>query len=269
MLIKPNDWTSQYDGGYCTDWFKAQSPMCGLRFLKREQRDWILNTLESAQSAPVRAAMNKAQSTPYRVNKQVLNVLREAVGTRLGILGLPSSQPRPQPVFPFPEGWLKEHATVSEMEQFKLWKDQMRVWYTNEAKRAGRKAGILSRLRELVRYQDEEALYFPTFIDWRGRMYFRSILNPQSNDAVKGCLEFAEGKPLGTEGLFWLKVLHVCSRMFLMVLVTSPLSLDLTKVLLQVVNLPHRLAVNLGLMLIVKILIIALLAIDNNLGARV
>ena len=210
MLIKPNDWTSQYDGGYLTDWFKAQSPMCGLRFLKRDQRDWILNTLESERSAPVRAAMNKTQSTPYRVNKQVLNVLREAVGTRLGILGLPSSQPRPQPVFPFPEGWLKEHATVSEMEQFKLWKDQMRVWYTNEAKRAGRKAGILSRLRELVRYQDEAELYFPTFIDWRGRMYFRSILNPQSNDAVKGCLEFAEGKPLGAEGLFWLKV-HVAN----------------------------------------------------------
>jgi len=210
MLVKPADWVAQHDGGYVTEWFRMQAPMCGLRFLKRNQREWILNTLESAQSEPVRAAMNKAQSTPYRINKQVLAVLREAVSTRLGILGLPSSQPRPQPVFPFPEGWLKEHATAGELEQFKLWKEQMRMWYSNEAKRMGRKAGILSRLRELVRYQDEQELYFPTFIDWRGRMYFRSVLNPQSNDAVKGCLDFAEGKPLGEEGLFWLKV-HVAN----------------------------------------------------------
>lgn len=210
MLVPPKEWKAQFDGGYLTEWFQMQAPMCGLRFFKREQREWILNILQSAQSAPVRDAMTKTQQTPYRVNKHVLQTLREAVGTRLGILGLPSSQPKQQPVFPFPQGWLKEEATQAELEQFKIWKDQMRDWYTTEAKRVGRKAGILSRLRELTRYQDEDALYFPTFIDWRGRMYFRSVLNPQANDAVKGCLEFAEGKSLGAEGLFWLKV-HVAN----------------------------------------------------------
>ena len=210
MLVPPTDWSSQYDGGYLTEWFKMQAPMCGLRFFKREQRQWILDVLENEQSAPVRAAMSTAQSTPYRVNKQVLQVLREAVSTRLGILGLPSSQPKPQPVFPLGSEWLKEEASGVELETFKLWKEQMREWYTHEAKRVGRKAGILARLRELIRYQAEAELYFPTFIDWRGRMYFRSVLNPQSNDAVKGCLEFAEGKPLGAEGLFWLKV-HVAN----------------------------------------------------------
>lgn len=210
MLVPPKDWENQYDGGYLTDWFRVQAPMCGLRFTKRDQREWVLGVLQSEQSAPVRAAMNKTQCTPYRVNKQVLQVLREAVSTRLGILGLPSSQPKPQPVFPFGSEWLKEDATAAELEQFQLWKEQMRDWYGAEAKRLGRKAGILSRMRELIRYQDEAALYFPTFIDWRGRMYFRSVLNPQANDAVKGCLEFAEGKPLGTEGLFWLKV-HVAN----------------------------------------------------------
>ena len=53
-----------------------------------------------------------------------------------------------------------------------------------------------------------------------------------------------------------------------MVLVTLPLSLSLIKVLLQVMDQHHRLAVNLGLMRIVKILIIALPAIDNKLGAK-
>ncbi|WP_411016480.1 DNA-directed RNA polymerase, partial [Salmonella sp. s40490] len=73
-----------------------------------------------------------------------------------------------------------------------------------------RQHGILSRIQELVKYQDEERLYFPTFIDWRGRLYFRSSINPQSNDCIKGCLEFAEGKPLGKTGLKWLKI-HVAN----------------------------------------------------------
>jgi DNA-directed RNA polymerase len=37
-------------------------------------------------------------------------------------------------------------------------------------------------------------------------LYFRGAVNPQGNDAVKGCLEFAEGKKLGERGLYWLKV---------------------------------------------------------------
>ena len=61
--------------------------------------------------------------------------------------------------------------------------------------------------------------------------------------------------------LVWLKI-------FLMVLVTLRLNLDLTKALLQVVNLHRRLAVNRGSMRIVKTLIIALQVINNKLGAK-
>ena len=64
-------------------------------------------------------------------------------------------------------------------------------------------------------------------------------------------------------------LLPVWLKTFLMVSVTLRLSLNLTKVLLQMVELHRRLAGNLGLTLIVKILTIALLAIDNKLGAKV
>ena len=53
-----------------------------------------------------------------------------------------------------------------------------------------------------------------------------------------------------------------------MVLVTLHLSLDLEKVLLQVVSQLPRLVVNRGSMLIVKTLIIVLLAISNKIGAK-
>lgn len=206
MLIKPVPWENQYEGGYLTDWFRHHAPMCGLRYIKKEHKTWIIDTLESPTSAPVRAAMTKAQSVPYRINKDVLAILRKATAMRVGILGLPSFQPLVQPTFPLGDNWQKDEATAAETEVFQFWKQQMAAWYTSENKRKGRHTGILSRITELARYQDEEALYFPTFIDWRGRMYFRSNLNPQASDAVKGCIEFATGKRLGDEGLMWLKV---------------------------------------------------------------
>lgn len=210
MLIPPTEWSSQYEGGYLTEWCRAYAPMCGLKAHTPEQRKWVFKHLKSDQATPLRAAMNKAQATPYRVNKQVLQVLREATALRIGILGLPKTSADPQPEFPFPEGWLRAEATPMELDQFNLWKAQMAHWYTGEAKRIGRKAGILSKIRELVRYENEGELYFPTFIDWRGRLYFRSSIHPQQNDAVKGCLEFATGKRLGAVGLYWLKV-HVAN----------------------------------------------------------
>lgn len=210
MLVPPLDWKGQNEGGYLTEWFRHHAPMCGIRYLKKEHKVWMMRTLNSPKSQPVRTAMNKAQCVPYRVNTQVLEILRKAVSMRVGILGLPSFIPAPKPQFPLSEGWQKEDATTAELETFKFWKTQMASWYTQEAKRSGRHIGILSRITELVKYQDEVRLYFPTFIDWRGRLYFRSNLNPQSSDVVKGCLEFAEGKRLGHDGLRWLKA-HVAN----------------------------------------------------------
>lgn len=210
MLIPPAEWEGYNKGGYLSEWFRIHSPMCGIRFIKAEHKNWIISGLGSDKAAPVRNAMNKAQSVPYRVNKAVLEILRKATAMRVGILGLPSFVEAPKPEFPLGDDWQKDTATSAELEQFKFWKTQMSAWYTTEVKRKGRHLGILGRIQELVKYQDESELYFPTFIDWRGRLYFRSNLNPQSSDAVKGCLEFAEGKPLGKDGLKWLKA-HVAN----------------------------------------------------------
>lgn len=210
MLVPPLDWTSFDNGGYLTEWFRIQSPMCSLPFLQHKDRRWVVDNLSDERTAPLRNAMNKAQQVPYRVNKRALEVLRKAVVMRSGIMGLPRQLPTPKPDFPFNDEWVKSDATPQDLDLFKLWKQQMGLWYTNETKRKGRVIGILSKLKELVRYQDTPSLYFPTFIDWRGRLYFRGSLSPQSSDSVKGVLEFANGKRLGTDGLFWLKV-HVAN----------------------------------------------------------
>lgn len=210
MLVPPLKWESQFQGGYLTEWFQGHARMMGIRGITKAQRRWVQEGLAGPAAAPVRSAMNKAQEVPYRVNVAVLDLLGQAMALQTGILGLPRSKPEPQPEFPMVEGWDKDEATPGELDQFKQWKLAMHDWYSRDAKRKGQAAGIYSKLVELRKYKDIQRLYFPTFIDWRGRLYFRSSLNPQSNDAVKGCLEFAEGKRLGERGLFWLKV-HIAN----------------------------------------------------------
>ena len=55
-------------------------------------------------------------------------------------------------------------------------------------------------------------IYFPHNMDFRGRVYpIPPHLNHMGADLNRGLLEFADGKPLGKEGLFWLKV-HLANK---------------------------------------------------------
>ena len=209
-VIPPQPWTSFWEGGYHTLGLTKRCTLMHIRGRTRQQRQWILEHLKADTAAPARAAANAAQSVPYRVNTRVLEVLGDALAAGTGLLGLPRTLSMPKPQFPHMEDWIKDNASTEELEAFQAWKDKMCTWYEFEKKRKGMHSGITGKLRELRKYSEYKCLYFPTFFDWRGRLYFRSTLNPQSADAIKGCLDLAEGRPLGERGLYWLRV-HVAN----------------------------------------------------------
>jgi DNA-directed RNA polymerase len=209
MVVPPIPWTSPFSGGYLTPWYQQRASMIQVRAPKKYRKD-ILEGLSTGKGDKVKDAMNKAQSVGYRVNKNVLSTLLAAAAVGEGIMGLARTIAPPKKEFPHPEGWDKTTATELELQEFKEWKNFMHDWHTKEVTRAGSAAGMAAKIKELKVYRNEAAIYFPTFLDSRGRMYFRSTLTPQSNDAVKACLEFAEGKPLGERGMFWLLV-HIAN----------------------------------------------------------
>jgi DNA-directed RNA polymerase len=57
---------------------------------------------------------------------------------------------------------------------------------------------------------EHDRFWTPMNLDWRGRVYGVPSFNFQRDDRVRALFLFADGEPIGDEGLYWLKV-HVAN----------------------------------------------------------
>lgn len=203
MIAPPNPWEPGMIGGYLAP---TKNPLA--RKFRKEDHKLSRKGLE--ESAEYLAALNHMQSTPFIMDQRAVSIVRQVwLEGGKKVLSIPSIQPSPEPPFPFSEGWNKDIAPESELEMFVNWKHAKSEWYTAELGRKGEASRVGVLLREAVALKDK-TIYTPTFGDWRGRMYYQGTPNPQGPDYVRACLKFKDEKPLGKDGLFWLKV-HIAN----------------------------------------------------------
>lgn len=208
MLVPPKPHTREtlFGGAsYITEELASNTRTIHTRSPKRETLDWIRANI----SDTVLRAANKAAAQPYRINAEVVELLRDVyrTGSYNGIAGIPSNSPINKPDYPLPEDWDKENPELMEVHE--AWKIQAKDAHHMEVQRKGHVLQFSLLLKHLSEFRDD-VLYFPTYFDWRGRLYFRSNINPQGTDFVKASIQFANKKPLGERGLYWLKV-HVAT----------------------------------------------------------
>lgn len=196
MVVPPKDWDPEVldDGGYL---FIPQT------FVKQHRG---INRLDEYRNAgiyrPV-AAVNLLQSTAWRINRRMLEILRTAWQGGGGIGELPPSEPLPLPPRP---------SNIDTSESAKVqWKRAATKVYDENARLKSKRKAVLHKLWIADRFKDYEAIWFPHNLDWRGRAYpLGSHLHPQSDDPGRALLEFAEGRPLGERGIYWLQV-HIAN----------------------------------------------------------
>ena len=199
MIVKPRRWTTPYRGGYLT-------PSCSLRLVRTPNKAH-LDELGGVDLSRVYSAVNAVQETPWRVNRKVLDVVLAEIATGGGGVGLPPSGDLPLPPRPLgvPEDVPYAKLTASQKEDIQGWRHKAAE--THQANASNRRARVVvaQKLYVAKKFRDEEEIYFPHYIDFRGRVYpAAAYLTPQGDDLCRGLLEFAEGKPLGKEGGFWL-----------------------------------------------------------------
>lgn len=196
-VIPPKPWRKPWGGGYHTP-LVPKLPLVKVRGHKGARA--YLEELSHMDMSPVYEAVNAVQNTPWRVNKAVLDVMRECVAQEIPVKHLPPPKDAGTPPKP------GDFETNEQAK--KWWKKAAAITRTNNARAASRRIQVRRTVDMAERFEKFPAIYFPHTMDFRGRMYaVPPFLNPQGPDFAKGLLTFAEGKPIDTEEqLYWLAV---------------------------------------------------------------
>ncbi|KAK6942325.1 DNA-directed RNA polymerase, N-terminal [Dillenia turbinata] len=191
MLIPPKKWRGYDKGGYLF------LPSYIMRTHgSRRQQDAVRHA-SAEQMQKIFEALDTLGSTKWRINGRVLSVVENVWARGGNVAGLVNRED-----IPLPEKPLSEDSAVIQQ-----WK-----WDVRKAKKINQERHSLRCDTELKlsvarKMKEEEGFYYPHNLDFRGRAYpMHSHLNHLNSDLCRGVLEFAEGRPLGMSGLYWLKI---------------------------------------------------------------
>ncbi len=200
MVCRPLDWEegdrTPFTGGY----LRTPNPLVKTS-LHYHTDDRLLR--ENGTPGRVLRALNKIQSTAWTINTAVLDVVEQALAQGIDDI-LPVGRPKEMPEKIDDVVWAKmdkpergEHIAVR------------RGVHDDNNRLAAKRASMRRMVDTAVYFKDEEAIYFPHNLDFRGRAYpLPQDLHPQADDLGRGLLTFAQGRPLGEGGLRWL-VFHL------------------------------------------------------------
>lgn len=190
MVDKPIDWVNvRTKGGYHSDFFKYPLVKTSVSKKKFDGCD-ISKTLN---------AVNTLQRTAWRVNASILDVMRDCIKHNNQWGGLPYCVSLDKIPYPF-EGTIYKTLSEDKKEIVKKWRKDTAKKYSEKVSEDSKFMSLFRALSEAERFKNYEALYFPYFLDFRGRAYpVSSNLNPQGTEYIKSLLEFSEGKSIDTK----------------------------------------------------------------------
>lgn len=195
MIVPPRRWVSPHRGGYIT-----KHP--GNRLVKQANRKYH-EQIRDVEMPAVYDAVNAVQSTPWRINTRLYEIVR-SIWDGGGLLGgLPERNPQPVPVRP----------VTDDEEVIGRWKREAMNIYDANNKQVAQRISMSQRLWIAEKFKDEEEIFFPHALDFRGRVYPIPVggPNPQGDDLSKALLEFARGEPITDQGAQWLAI-HLANQ---------------------------------------------------------
>lgn len=192
MVIPPRPWqpsAEPFEGGFL---------MHRVPFIRTSNQK--ATHLKVYDTRRVSRVMDALGSTRWCINKRILTHMEDAWERDLGIAELPS---RTDPVV---EEVPSNFSELPEEEQ-----QELKIRCDNARRRLAdlrsERPTFELKLKVARDFENAESLYFPHNIDFRGRAYpIPPHLNHIGDDVCRGLLMFANPKPLGEEGLYWLKI---------------------------------------------------------------
>jgi DNA-directed RNA polymerase len=192
MVCEPKAWQNVRDGGFLTEKFDV------LRWSELSQRRYLQTAADKGDLDEIFAGLDVLGRTPWKINRGVLKIMLEAWNSGAEIANFRAESPAVE-YPPKPENMKdrdvkrKYHRAVLEVENRIGGYHSERCFHNLQL--------------EIAKGYADETFYFPHNMDFRGRAYpLSSYLNQMGADHCRGLLMFADGKPLGPNGLRWLKI---------------------------------------------------------------
>lgn len=190
-IIPPKKWTSLYDGAYYGE-LAGYHKMIRLRsFLNhtRLQKKYI-KKLKEIDLSYIEEALERISNTPYKINRDMLEVITQIVEQGGDMAGIPRTEPYPK--LPLLTG----DYTKEELKEHKKKAVDLIHKETKRKTKAMRCLSVLSLARDFSKY---EVMYFPCNMDFRGRIYPIPPFNPQGDDMTKSLIVFQDPVPVKEE----------------------------------------------------------------------
>lgn len=196
--VMPKPWDAFTGGGSHDE--RVNKHVTVVRTYHRDTQSAVKHAIKSGVMKPALDALNALQSVPFTINTRVLEVIEVCEGLRLPVKGL------------VPER-LDVPAKPSAFEWADMTEAQQRLWKTKRGEVVKTNNGFIGdRVLFDIDMQTAQAMsrherfYTPMNLDWRGRVYALCSFNFQREDRVRSLFLFADGMPIGDEGLRWLMI---------------------------------------------------------------
>ena len=190
MYIPPRPWTSTLDGGY-------RNKDLPLTLMKSNSK--LVAEKTTGKEQFIQAA-NIHQSVPWKVNAWMYEQIEYAYDRNMEVGCL---LPRDGwPIDPYPKHLEENDPGIQR------WRYKTRAIHEKNDKTRGARIAQAKTLWVARRFIEEQEIYFPMSLDFRGRYYYRPpYLNPQGNDVARSLLLFANGTKIDSkEAEDWLRI---------------------------------------------------------------
>jgi DNA-directed RNA polymerase len=196
MLEPPTPWTSLRGGGY-------RGALEGKIALTKRTFPGQIDALKGSDLRPVYASVNAIQETPWQVNGDVLDVMKQVWDSGRPFPGVTNREDLPMP----PKAWTGDPSE----DELRSWKYQARTVYEANAKAQSARFTMSRLLSVAEELRDADGLYFPHQLDFRGRAYALPVgLSPQGPDESRALLCFRPisgvGDSTGVSAGRWLRI---------------------------------------------------------------
>jgi DNA-directed RNA polymerase len=197
MVVPPKPWTDIRTGCYYSAAMASSVPL--VRTYEKDRLKLVRKAIKDGTMQPCLDALNAIQGTPWAINKPLFDIVKWCWEENKKISKFPHSE------------------KITRKERPSDWDDlpptKQKAWRIETAQIAernraidGERVTVLMDFSVAEQLAEVERFWIPHSLDFRGRVYPVCHFNQQRSDHIKALLQFADGKPLGEAGAYWLAV---------------------------------------------------------------